>query len=247
MALGSVVSAAVISTALAQPISVAERNPTPQRGTVVSCGTHFYDDGTAENALFFEGGGHAGEADHFFGVKFVLDDFNLIPGTVQVTGFCAGNRFDLTAAGGPWPNEVFVYPDLSGRPNLERPLSNTTMITGDGTGDFITQFDEPVVVNGDFWLLNQGFPAHAGEDFNMETDQDSDPMERSYLTDRGLPFFFQTEQNLILRAFIELAPNTRKIPTLSIGGYALMVLALSGLAYRRFRKLANTTPPDCDA
>lgn len=256
MSLNHIVSAAIIGTALIQPVSasttfnaathsvatlgVMERSPTPIRGSTISCGTHFYDDGSAENALFFEGGGHAGEADHFFGVKFVLDDFNLIPGTVQVTGFCAGNSFDLTSVGGPWPNEVFVYPDILGLPNLDRPLQNTTMLTGDGSGDFIASFDEPVVLNGDFWLLNRGFPAHEGEDFNMETDQDSPPLERSYLTDRGLPFLFQTDQNLILRAFIELAPNTRSIPTLSIGGYLLMMLSMGGLAFRRFRNLQQT-------
>lgn len=217
--------------------SVRQRENSPIRGNTINCGTHFYDDGTAENALFFDGGGHAGEPDHFFGVKFILDDFGLAPDEMVITGFCVGNSFDFSGIGGPWPNEVFFYPDLNGLPDLNRPLRHATMITGDGSGDFIQDFPSPALIRGDFWLLNQGYPPHAGEDFNMETDVNSDPMERSYLTDRGLPFFFQTEQNLIMRAFIEPAPPSQAVPFMGLAAWLSMLSLMSMAAYYRFQTL----------
>jgi len=171
------------------------------------CGTHFYDDGVPEDALFFSGGGHAGEPDHLFAVKYELADFGIAPEQMIMTGFCAGNFFDFSAVGGPWPNEVFVYPDLNGLPALDRPLAHTTMLTGDGQGWFSADFQEPVVIDGDFWLMNQGYPPHSGEDFNMETDQSSEPAGRSYITDRGLPFIFVSEQNFLLRATLTANPS----------------------------------------
>lgn len=219
-----------------EPPSVRERNPAVLGPAPINCGTLAYDDGTAENTLFFAGGGHAGFPDHFFAVQFLLADFNLQPGELAVAGMCAGNSFDLTAVGGPWPNEIFVYPDNNGLPDLDRPLRHLTMVTGDGSGPFIGEFAIPVVIDGDFWLLNQGFPAHDGEDFNMETDQSSEPLKRSYITDRGLPFIFQTEQNLILRANLIIVQPAQAIPTISLSGWLLMVMALSLLSWRRLRR-----------
>ncbi|MEM1081677.1 MAG: hypothetical protein AAGH65_08865, partial [Pseudomonadota bacterium] len=72
----------------------------------LNCGDLFYDDGTAEDAIFF-GGGDAGRPDHFLGIRFELADFNIPPGTIAITGFCASNS--LSFSGGPWPNEVFVF------------------------------------------------------------------------------------------------------------------------------------------
>ena len=72
----------------------------PARGAAFDCGDLFYDDGGAENSIFF-GGGQAGETDHFLGVRFELDDFGLEAGRVVLTGFCISNSLDLTAFGGP--------------------------------------------------------------------------------------------------------------------------------------------------
>lgn len=222
------------------PATLRQRDPTPQQAAggipVVECGTHFYDDGTSENALFFQGGGHAGETDHLFGVMFLLSDFGFEPGSIVITGFCAGNRFNFTAIGGPWPNEIFVYPDNQGAPNLDIPLRHNTMFTGDGSGDFIGTFDPPLLIRGDFWLANHGYPPHAGEDFNMETDQDSVPSERSYITDHGLPFLFQTEQNFILRAYLAMAPPARPVPALGSMAWLTLVVLLAGISYQRLRR-----------
>ena len=114
-------------------------------------------------------------------------------------------------------------------------MRHATMLTGDGGGNFIQSFPSPALIRGDFWLLNQGYPPHAGEDFNMETDIDSTPLERSYLTDRGLPFFFQTEQNLILRAFIEPAPPSQAVPLFSTAAALLLILFLSLFAVWHFK------------
>ena len=72
----------------------------------LECGDLFYDDVKAEKATFFCGG-QAGEDDHFLGLRFELADFELASGSVELTGSCVSNRFDFSAIGGPWPNEVF--------------------------------------------------------------------------------------------------------------------------------------------
>ncbi len=211
-------------------------------GAGTDCGTHFYDDGVPEDALFFSGGGHAGEPDHLFAVKYELADFAIAPGQMIITGFCAGNFLDFSAFGGPWPNEVFVYPDLDGLPDLDRPLVHTTMLTGDGQGWFTADFPEPLVIDGDFWLMNHGYPPHAGEDFNMETDQSSKPAGRSYITDRGLPFIFVSEQNFLLRAILAanpapLLPAPRAVPVLSsrpaLWGLIAILVAAAGYMRRK--------------
>jgi len=217
------------------------REAAPSGGPpALECGDLFYDDGTAEDAIFF-GGGQAGEDDHFLGVRFVLDDFDMAPGSVELTGFCVSNRFDFSGIGGPWPNEVFVYRDTEGLPDIDNPQRRATMLTGDGTGAFELDFethwriDEPV-----FWIMVRGDPIHAGEDFNVETDQSSEPTGNSWLTDRGLGFIFQTEQNLMIRANVRRLPvptPPRPVPALGVGTLMLLALALLltafGLAQRR--------------
>lgn len=201
-------------------LPVEQGSPAP-----LDCGDLIYDDGMAENSIFF-GGGQAGEQDHFLGVRFELADFGLPPGTVALTGFCVSNQLDFSGAGGPWPNEVFVYRDLAGVPDLDNPQRRATILTGDGTGQVEVTFDEPWPIDEPvFWIMVQGDPIHAGEDFNVESDQSSEPAARSWLADRGIPFMIQTEQNLMIRATIAgLDSEIVNVPTL--GGFALAILAV---------------------
>ncbi|MDT8410562.1 MAG: hypothetical protein RQ741_13270 [Wenzhouxiangellaceae bacterium] len=213
----------------------------PAGETGFDCGDLFYDDGTPEDAIFF-GGGQAGESDHFLGVRFELADFSIVPGSVALTGFCVSNQLDLSAFGGPWPNEVVVVRDLDGLPDLDHPQRQATMLTGDGRGAFELQFESPWRIDEPvFWILVRGDPVHAGEDFNVESDQSPDAAGKSWLTDRGLDFMFQTEQNLMIRANIESArPDAVGVPLLSAAGLALLaglLLALGAVtkSHRRLR------------
>ncbi|MEM7054095.1 MAG: hypothetical protein AAF446_06050 [Pseudomonadota bacterium] len=205
----------------------------------LACGDLFYDDGVAENTIFF-GGGDAGRPDHFLGIRFELADFNIAPGTTELTGFCVSNRFDLTALGGPWPNEVFVYRDLNGLPDIDNPQRQATMLTGDGTGFFETNFDQPWLLDEPvFWLLVRGDPVNEGEDFNVESDQSSEPTGNSWITDRGLSLIFQTGQNLMLRANIQASlQSTKKVPSLSLPSLLLLcvlIIVLAAWVYRQSR------------
>lgn len=227
---------------IASDLSAQESREIDVRGEppTLECGDLFYDDGTAEDAIFF-GGGQAGENDHFIGVRFELADFELTPGTVELTGFCVSNRFDFSAIGGPWPNEVFVYRDNDGLPDIDNPQRHGTMLTGDGTGAFELDFDTPWRIDEpEFWIMVRGDPVHAGEDFNVESDQSSEPTGNSWLTDRGLGFIFQTEQNVMIRASIRRLPEVsppRPVPTLGTGTLVLFGLALLLAAIRRARRL----------
>lgn len=216
---------------IATGVGAQESRAPPAGGEppTLECGDLFYDDGTAEDAIFF-GGGQAGEDDHFLGVRFELADFELAPGSVELTGFCVSNRFDFSAIGGPWPNEVFVYRDNEGLPDIDNPQRRATMLTGDGTGAFELDFEAPWQVDEPvFWIMVRGDPIHAGEDFNVESDQSSEPTGNSWLTDLGLGFIFQTEQNLMIRANVRhlpVAAPPRPVPTLGAGTRVLFALAL---------------------
>ena len=214
---------------------------TPRGDDPLGCGDLFYDDGVAEDAIFF-GGGDAGRPNHFLGVRFELADFNIPPGAAELTGFCVSNRFDFTSQGGPWPNEVFVYRDLDGLPDIDNPQRRATMITGDGTGFFETDFDESWVLDEPvFWLLVRGDPVNDGEDFNVESDQSSEPTGNSWLTDRGLSFILQTGQNLMLRANIQPSRQaTEAVPALhqwALGLLVLLFLVVAAYAHQHRRKL----------
>lgn len=224
-----------LSIGVQEPSTARERSESPGRGSALDCGDLFYDDGVAENSIFF-GGGQAGETDHFLGVRFELEDFDLAPGRVVLTGFCISNSLDLTAFGGPWPNEVFLYRDVDGEPVLSDPQRQATVLTGDGTGQVEVRFDQPWVVDEPvFWLMIQGFPAHAGEDFNMETDQSSEPANRSWIADRGIAFMIPTEQNFMLRATAEVLPGSAQaVPALGVRGLAVLALLMVlGVLLRR--------------
>jgi len=211
----------------------AVRGPVP-----FDCGDLAYDDGTAEDSIFF-GGGQAGETDHFLGVRFELADFGLEPGGVALTGFCISNSLDFSVFGGPWSNEVFVYRDVDGIPQLDDPVRRATVSTGDGTGQVVVEFaaawmiDEPV-----FWIMTRGDPIHAGEDFNMESDQSSEPAERSWIADRGVEFMVPTQQNFMIRASVlQLPGNVTPVPAIGGVGLVLLILLMLGIAIRARRRV----------
>jgi hypothetical protein len=133
------------------------------------CGNAGYDNGQAGGAASF-GGGMAGSTDHLFAVKIELADFGRSAGRVALEGFCAADQINATYYGGPWPNEIFVYPDVGGEPNEEVLLAHGTVVTGDGSGISEVTLSQPVVLDGDFWLINRGDVAWTGEDFHMEYD-----------------------------------------------------------------------------
>ena len=165
------------------------------------CGNAGYDNDTTANATFF-GGGFAGDPDHMFAVKFELSDFGYLAGNTQITGFCAANNLAFT--GGPWPNEVFIYPDSGGMPNDSTILGQGTISTGDGTGPSGVTLASPVTLNGDFWLVMRGHPMHAGEDFNMEYDDSGSNVGNSYASDSGIAgLSLSTLGNLMLRATLQ--------------------------------------------
>jgi hypothetical protein len=166
----------------------------------VSCNVG-YDDGTAETAAFF-GGGQAGNPDYMFAVRFALDDFEFVPGLAQVAGFCASNQ--ITFPGGPWPNEVFIYPDSEGLPDDSTVLGQGTVVTGDGSVGqwYDVMLAQPVTLDGDFWLTLRGDPQWSGEDFNMEADQTS-PTGNSYLSASGVLNLLVAQDNFMLRALLE--------------------------------------------
>ncbi len=138
-------------------------------GGTSDCGNAYYDNGIWAGTLWFQGAG-AGNPDNMYGVRFELADFGFTPGNTQITGFCAGNQ--QAWEGGPWPNEVFIYPDSGGQPDDSVVLGQGTIRTGDGElGDWYeVTLSSPVTLNGDFWLVNRGDPMWAGEDFNMDRD-----------------------------------------------------------------------------
>jgi len=165
------------------------------------CGNAGYDNNTTENAAFF-GGGLAGSPDHMFAVKFELADFGYKPGNVQITGFCASNNNSFT--GGPWPNEVFIYPDSGGLPDDSTILGQGTVRTGDGTGPSAVRLASPVTLDGDFWLVMRGDSMWEGEDFNIEFDTGSN-VGNSYLSSTGISGLgLKNEGNLMLRASLQV-------------------------------------------
>lgn len=160
-----------------------------------------YDNGISADAAWF-GGGRAGDPNFMMGVHFRLSDFGYEAGEAEMTGFCVGNNLDLSSIGGPWTNRVFVYADVSGTPDDSVVLGQGDVSTGDGTGTLRVDFPSPVILNGDFWVINRGDPAHAGGDFNMEFDSASN-VGRSFVSSTGLTgFSLTTSGNYVLGAAI---------------------------------------------
>ena len=113
------------------------------------------------------------------------------------------------------------------------------MLTGYGVGAFELDFETPWRIDKPtFWIMVRGDPIHAGEDFNIESDQSSEPTGNSWLTDRGLSFIFQTGQNLMIRANVRRLPvaaSPAPVPTLGVGSLMLLGRALL-VAVRRARR-----------
>ena len=173
-------------------------------GPVTGCNA-FYDNGNSADAAYF-GGGLAGNPNYMMAVHFRLSDFAYQPGQVEITGFCAGNDLDLSGLGGPWTNRVFVYADASGQPDASVVLGQGDISTGDGTGMVTVTLPSPVRLNGDFWVINRGDPAHTGVDFNMEFDPVPN-VGRSFVSSTGISGLTLADSgNYILRA--NLQPTT---------------------------------------
>jgi hypothetical protein len=151
-------------------------------GSLSSCSALFgYGDGLSDGIMFF-GGYQAGNPDRMMGVLFDVDDSCFTPGGGEITAIQVGNQI---ASGGPWPNEVFIYPDQRGVPNDSVILAQGTVVTGDGTGDVTIELPEPLRVGGDFWLMVRGYPEHSGESFNVEFDS-SGAVGRSFYSSSGI-------------------------------------------------------------
>ena len=169
-------------------------------GGTSDCGNAFYDNGITDTAVFF-GGGFAGDPTHMFAVKFELADFGFTPGNTEITGFCASNQ--MAFAGGPWPNEVFIYPDSGGLPDDSTVLGQGTIYTGDKLGWYEVTLSSPVTLNGDFWLVNRGDAQWTGEDFNMERDTDTNP-SHSFKSGGGIANLqLEDDGNYMLRATLQ--------------------------------------------
>ncbi len=165
-------------------------------GGTTDCGNAYYDNGQTAGATWFEGG-QAGNPDAMYAVYFDLSDFGYQPGAVEITAFCAGNSNNY---GGPWPNEVFIYPDANGKPNTSVTLGHGTIRTGDGSGPSVVTLASPVTLNSDFWLVNRGYAPHAGEDFNMEYDDQSNTGHSFVSLTGANNLELTTGRNYILRA-----------------------------------------------
>jgi hypothetical protein len=187
---------------------------------MLECGNAFYDDGTAVGFDWFDGG-EAGDPDKMFAVRFDLADFSYEPGMVELVGICAGN---LLSVGGLFPNDVFVYPDLEGLPDDSVELARGQILTGNGVnGASIVMFDEPVTIDGDFWLVNRGDASLATTDFNMEHDEapPEEPEEQhSFTSSEGIANLEPaTVGDYMLRAYLQPIERSYLTPGMArVGG-----------------------------
>ncbi len=166
-----------------------------------ACGNAGYDDGATSDVWYFGGFG-AGNPDLMYAVFFDLADFGYEAGEVEIAGFCAGNEFDI-GFGAAWPNEVFIYADDNGVPDESVMLGHGTIHTGTGLGQSVVMLDEPVILHGDFWLVNRGHAPFANSDFNMESDAAPDS-GHSYRSETGINGLQPTnEGDYILRAYLQ--------------------------------------------
>ncbi len=186
----------------AMPVAVTVSPAGACSGGGLECGNTTYDNRTAADAASF-GGGMAGDPDHMFAVKFELADFGYQPGRFKISSFCAANSIDLSAQGGPWPNQVFIYRDLGGYPDESEILGQGTIWTGDGSGPSEVILESPVSIRGDFWLVSRGDPRWAGEDLNLEYDTAAN-VGRSYVSSSGIAGLdLSPDGNFMLRVLLE--------------------------------------------
>ena len=75
---------------------------------------------------------------------------------------------------------------------------------GNGVGGAsVVMFDEPVTLDGDFWLVNRGYAPLATTDFNMEYDEEPDS-EHSFTSSDGIENLEpSTIGDYMLRAYVE--------------------------------------------
>jgi hypothetical protein len=202
-------------------------------GDKFSCGNAGYDQDFAEAAVYLCEDGCADDPDYMFAVRFRLADFGYSPGQAQITGFCASNSKDYTHEGGPWPNEIFLYPDDGGLPDDSQVLAQGTIVTGDGTGDSVVTLPEPFILNGDFWLVVRGDPMHAGQYFNVEHDAGPN-VGNSYISNgggiNGLDNYIDPDVNFMLRATLEPVGGTAANTYLAAG--IARIAGLQGASWR---------------
>jgi hypothetical protein len=140
----------------------------------VTCGNALYDDGSP---VYGSEGGSPGDLEHVVAVRFSLADFGYEAGRVELAGFCAADTMG-DYFGGEQSSEVFVYPDHNGYPDDSVVLAHGTIQVGGARGASVVMLDEPVVLHGDFWLVNLGFTF-------MEMDAEPDG-GHSYFSHRGI-------------------------------------------------------------
>jgi len=162
----------LVSLALTVGMSRTSSAQTP------SCGNAYYDDGSPVGVSYFSD--CAGDPNCMMGVRFELVDFGYEPGHVEITGFCANNVID--SGEGARPGEVFIYPDDNGRPDDSVVLGHGTIHTGNGAGASIVMLDDPLILYGDFWLVNRGYAPFARSNIYMEGDIQSDGGHSYYST-----------------------------------------------------------------
>lgn len=169
-----------------------------------TCGNAFYDDGNAFSAAEFAGQ-EADNPDFMYAVFIDVTDFGFTLGETGISGFCVGNQLAFT--GGPWMNRVFVYPDNGGVPDDSVVLASAFIHTGDGTGQVEIEFPEPIMLEGNVWLINRGDPANGDTDFNMEFEITA-PTGHSYSSENGIAGLTQRfNADYIMRAnLVEMVP-----------------------------------------
>ena len=183
------------------------------------CGNVNNDNG-APAGTASHGGGQAGDPDKLFAVKFELAEFGYVPGETYISGFCAANHIDNSSTGGPWSNEVFVYPDSGGVPDDSVVLGQGTIQTGDGVASSVVTLTGPVLLTGDFWLVNRGDPMWSGESFNMEFDTGPNS-GNSYRSSTGIGgLTLSTDGNYMLRANLLTADEVVFVDGFESGGWA---------------------------
>lgn len=157
---------AAASAPPADPLTV--RAQTAQAGPEATCGNSQYDDGTAEDAAWFNGG-QAGNPDCILGQVWDPADFGLF-GDYLIESVCFDNSINF---GGPWPNHWYIHPDVGGLPDDATILADGVVSTGDGAGEVEFNLGSPIAMGAAerFWVILRGDPGCCNaEDFNLELD-----------------------------------------------------------------------------
>ncbi|HPA82917.1 MAG TPA: hypothetical protein PLS95_19000 [Thermoanaerobaculales bacterium] len=184
-------------------LALALGGPAMAGAQTLTCGNAFYDDGAPVMARE----GNAGDPDHLFGVRFELEDFGYQPGRVEITGFCASNLVYYFSHLSP--NQVFIYPDVAGRPDDSTVLGQGTIHGNSDPEASIVMLDDPVLLHGDFWLVARGDARFAGGEMGMDADALPDG-GHSYFSHTGIEDLAPVSQaplagDFCLRAYLQPA------------------------------------------